>query len=314
VDSLTHALTAAVLAYVLGIPELMPFLVLGAVIIDADILLSRVSDSNPRLYLFTHGGMAHSIGGAVGMAVLAWAGITLATLAGMIVLPAPAGPVAFAAVLGGTFLHIGLDWLACPGIPLFAPVSDTKYTAGLLPGPSVLLATTSILFLLWMGLGVIGFSGMILPYVAIIGAFLAVRLAVFGIARPKVDGDGRAVPSANPFQWLMIGETPDAWTVRKYRIGRGMEEPAIFLKYRNTTAEAVAPYLAVPEFRRVRYHSYITTVAQEGAGLVVTDPLRKAGYIFYPPYFTEVRIPVEESGSSGAGGGDRGGKGKGEKG
>ena len=70
-DSLTHALTAAVLAYVLGIPELMPFLVLGAVIIDADILFSRVSDSNPRLYLFTHGGMAHSIGGAVGIGAIA---------------------------------------------------------------------------------------------------------------------------------------------------------------------------------------------------------------------------------------------------
>lgn len=156
-DSLTHALTAAVLAYVLGIPELLPFLVLGAVIIDADILFSQVSDSNPRLYLFTHGGMAHSTGGAVGMAVLAWAGITLATLAGAVtpVLPAPAGPVAFAAVLGGAFLHIGLDWLACPGIPLCAPVSDTKYTVGLLPGPSILLTA-------------------------------------FCIARPKVDGDSRA--------------------------------------------------------------------------------------------------------------------------
>jgi len=65
-----------------------------------------------------------------------------------------------------------------------------------------------------------------------------------------------------------------------------MEEPAIIMKYRNTTAEAVAPYLSIPEFRRIRYHSYITTVAQEGAGLVVTVTLRKAGYIFYPQYFT----------------------------
>lgn len=118
-----HALTAAVLAYVLGRPDMTPFLVLGAGIIDADIL-------------FTHGGMAHSIGGAVGMAVLAWAGIALATLAGAVT----------------------------PVLP--APASDTKYTVGLLPGPSILLATTSLLFLLWMGLGVISFPGMITPYVA----------------------------------------------------------------------------------------------------------------------------------------------------
>jgi len=90
VDSLTHALTAAVFAYILGIPELLPFLVLGAVIIDADIFFSRVSDSNPRLYLFTHGGMAHSIGGAVGVAVLAWVGIALATLAGAVTPALPA--------------------------------------------------------------------------------------------------------------------------------------------------------------------------------------------------------------------------------
>ena len=77
---------------------------------------------------------------------------------------------------------------------------------------------------------------MILPYVAIICAFLVVRLAAFCIARPKVQGDGRTVPSANPFQW-QNGETPDAWTVRRYRIGRGMEEPAIVMKYRNTTVE-----------------------------------------------------------------------------
>lgn len=308
-DSLTHALTAAVLAYTLGLPQLLPFVVLGAVIIDADIFFSRVSDSNPRLYLFTHGGCAHSLGGAVVMAVLAWAGIALATLAGMITpaLPAPAGLIAFAAVLGGAFLHIGLDTLACPGIPLFAPFSDTKYTAGILPGPSMLLAVTSIVFLIGMGLGVISFPGMILPYVAIICAFLAVRLAAFcgvrAVFRADLHGNGRAVPMISPLRWLLIGETPDAWTVREYRTLRGTTEPMIFLKYRHTTAEAVAPYLIVPEVRRVRYHSYITTVEQEEADLVVADPLRKAGLIFYPPYFTEVRIPLEEGGSSGAGSG-----------
>lgn len=295
-DSLTHALTAAVLAYALGLQHLLPFVVLGAVIIDADVLFSRVSDSNPQLYLFTHGGLAHSIGGAVVMAVLAWAGIALATGAGVIAaaVSAPAGPVAFAAILGGAFLHIGLDTLACPGIPLGAPFSDTKYTAGLLPGPSILLAVTSIIFLIGMGLGVISFSGMILPYVAVIGAFLAVRLAAFCIVRADLSGIRRAVPTISPLRWLVIGETPDAWVVREYLILRGTTEPTVFQKYRNTTAEAVARHLINPEVRRVRYHSYITTVVREGAGLVIADPLRTAGLIFYPPYFTEVRIPLQE--------------------
>jgi hypothetical protein len=68
-----------------------------------------------------------------------------------------------------------------------------------------------------------------------------------------------------------------------------------------------------PGGRRLRYHSYITTVEQEGVGLVITDPLRKCRYIFYPSYFIEVRNPLEECGS-GAGSRDRGVKGTGEKG
>ena len=83
-DSLTHALIAAILAYALGFPQLLPFVVLGAVIIDADILFSLLSRHHPSLYLFIHGGIAHSFAGAVVMAVLAYAGIALVTLTGFI--------------------------------------------------------------------------------------------------------------------------------------------------------------------------------------------------------------------------------------
>lgn len=299
-DSFTHGLTAAVLAYALGLPQLLPFAVLGSVIIDADVLFSRVSDGNPSLYLFTHGGIAHSIAGAVVMSALAWAGIALAALAGILppAIPAPAAPVAFAAVLGGAFLHIGLDTLACPGLPLLAPLSDTKYTAGILPGPSLLLFAVSIAFLVLIALGAIGFPGMILPYAAIIFAFLAVRLAAFGLVRVKMHAAGRAVPSMSPLRWLVIRETPDAWMVGEYRMGKGMTEPTVYRKYQDTTAEAVAPYLEVPEARRVRYHSYITTAEKEGSALVIADPLRTSRAVFYPPHFTEVRIPLRGDASS----------------
>ena len=290
VDSFTHGLIAAIIVYALDLPGLIPFAVAGAVVLDADTFFARVFDSRPSLYLFTHGGIAHSFAGAAVMALPAW--IVAALVAPAVPFPAVAAPVGFAAVLAGAFLHLGLDWLACPGLPFLAPLSDTKYTAGLLPGPSILLMATSIVFLVWMALGGIGFPAMILPYAGIITAFLAVRLAALFLVRADPVAAGRAVPTISPLRWLVIGETPEAWTMGEYRIGRGMAEPTTWMKYRNTSVEAVASYLETPEVRRVRYHSYITTAEPEGAVLVVSDPLRKSGAIFYPPHYTEVRVPM----------------------
>ena len=72
------------------------------------------------------------------MALPAW--VVAALVAPAVPLfPAVGAPAAFAAVLAGAYLHLGLDSLACPGLPLLAPCSDRKYTVGLLPGPSLLL-------------------------------------------------------------------------------------------------------------------------------------------------------------------------------
>ncbi len=295
-DSLTHGLTAAILAFALGHPELIPFAVAGSMIVDVDVFFSRIGDRNPGRYLFTHGGIAHGLAGAAVMGSLAWAVVAPAAGAGLFP-PAISGATtaaAFVAALGGAYLHIGLDTLACPGLPLLAPRSDAKYTVGLLPGPSVLLMAASVLFLAGLGLGVVGWPGMILPYVAVVVAFLAVRLAAFVLVRAKLRGAGRPIPTVSPLRWLVIGETPDAWTVGEYRIGKGLSEPATFLKYRNVTADAVAPYLDLPEVRRVRYHSYITTAAVEEGTLAIADPLRTSRAIFYPPYFAEVRIPLRK--------------------
>ena len=66
VDSITHALLIATLLTASGAPGLIVFGILGAVILDADILFHLVSSKRPSLYMFIHGGAAHSIAGAVG--------------------------------------------------------------------------------------------------------------------------------------------------------------------------------------------------------------------------------------------------------
>ena len=175
-DSLTHALAAAIIAYSIGFPQFIPFAVIGAVIIDTDIIFSLISDSHPSLYLFVHGGIAHSLTGAVVMSALAYTGITLAALVGLInpALLVRAGPAGFAAVLFGAFLHIAMDLPATPGIPLFAPKSDKKYALFILPGPSLFMLTVSLFFLIWLALGVVTLAEGMATYAAILVAFLLV--------------------------------------------------------------------------------------------------------------------------------------------
>ncbi len=60
-DSVTHALAAASLFLGLGRPELVPFAIVGSVLMDIDILLMRFPEKNPRYYVFTHGGVTGQV-------------------------------------------------------------------------------------------------------------------------------------------------------------------------------------------------------------------------------------------------------------
>lgn len=291
-DSLTHGLVAAILAYVLGFPQFVPFVVIGAVIIDADVFFALISDRHPSLYLFVHGGIAHSFFGVVVMSAIAYAGIAIATLVGLVnpVVLFGAGAAGGCAILAGAFLHIAMDLPATPGIPLFAPESDKKYALFILPGPSILLMAVSLFFLAWMALGVVTFAGGMIAYAAILISFLLVRFIAFLVSRPAVRGTLWAIPQVNPLRWFLIRDSGDAWIVRDYRIGLGMTEPVTCPKFSGTDAQGVAPYLTVPEVRRLQYTSYIVTAKKEGDVLILADPVRESGRLFYPPHFKQVRI------------------------
>jgi inner membrane protein len=293
VDSLTHAFVAAAIFTAAGLPHLVPFAVLGAVILDTDIFFSLFSDPLPTLHGFTHGGYAHSIIGGIVMTVLANAGLWLAAAAGLVDRSVFAffGPIASAAILAGVFLHIGIDTLASPGIPLLAPFSDYKYSVGLLPGPSITLMIASIIVLVGMVIGRLSFVAGLMVIVVVVCLYLAVRTGSFLLVRGG-RCKGRLVPTISPLRWMAISETGDAWTVRHYTLGRGVTDQVVFEKYCNTTPTEVRQSISLPEVKRLIYHSYIITAAKEGDTLVFRDPLREGGYIPYPPHFKRVAVPV----------------------
>jgi inner membrane protein len=242
------------------------------------------------------GSIAHSLAGAVVMSILAYAGITIATLAGLVdpAVLVRAGPAGFAVVIAGAFLHIAMDLPATPGLPLLAPASDKKYALFILPGPSIFLMAVSLFFLIWMALGVVTLAEGMIAYGAIILVFLLVRFAAFLASRPALRGTMWAIPQVNPLRWLAIYESGYAWTARDYRIGLGTADPVSYPKFKNTSQKEIASCSALPEVQRLRYHSYIVTAEKEDGSIIFSDPLRVSGRIFYPPHFKQVRIATGE--------------------
>jgi inner membrane protein len=294
VDALSHALIAIIILTAIGMPAFIPFAVMGAVIMDADIFYPLISGRDPRLYLFSHGGIAHSIAGAFVLSVLAYLAIAALAAAGVIVSPAvlQARTVTFAIILSAAFLHLFIDLLACPGIPLLAPFTDRKYTPGLLPGPSVLLMGSAIGVLVPAVSGLVPVSAALGIFAVITVMYLAVRLLMFLYAAATVRG--RRVPTISPFRWLVINEDDDAFTVRHYAVLRGFSEGRVFSKFRNTSRKESGQYLDLPEVRRLRFNSYLITAERTGPAIIFSDPLRENGYIYYPPDYKRVALTAAD--------------------
>ena len=292
-DVLSHALVTATLFLALGSPSsLIPFAIIGAVILDADLFFMILSDKSPALYLFTHGGVAHSIPGAVGMSALAAAGILLASLLGvipasMVTIPMFTG---FLVLLAGSLVHLGIDALAYPGIPVFYPLSERKITAGVLPGPSILLFTTTGSALLVLALGRVSTSLALTIATTVVIFFLAFR-TVLVLAVRHTQPRGRLVPLPNPLQWIIINEDENTVSVSRYSILGGIDGTETFDKYTNTDLHETEHFHSLPEIRRLKFHSYTTVVEKTRSGFIFSDPLREKGYFRYPPGYRRWEIP-----------------------
>jgi inner membrane protein len=285
VDSLTHALAIAVVLALAGRPDLIPYGIAGAVLPDIDVLFTRLSGRDARLYIFTHGGFTHGFFGALLVAVLAAVPMVLLSSATQI---APFGIAALGAIVAGALSHIALDYLAYPGIPLFYPVSDKKYTLGILGGPSAFIMLASVAYLASIA---VGFAQISKPWlyvsffllVAALGAGMKILMA----SRTK----GRTIATMNPFKWAVIEDTPDTYRYYKCDLLGRRTAPEEYVKYQGIMPAEARKNDRLPEIRRLRYHSYIVTVEADGGNITYRDPIREKGHIWYPPYYKNYRIP-----------------------
>jgi inner membrane protein len=294
VDALSHSLVTWILFSVTGLTPLLPFAILGAVIPDADIFFSVISDTHPSLYLFTHGGIAHSLTGALVLSLLVYSVTVIIALAGIIPVLAIQGSdmYAFAAVLAGACLHLAIDILACPGIPLLAPFADRKYTLGILPGPSILLAFAALGFVIVTVTRLLDFSRALAIYAVIVMLYLAVRGGFFLVAGIRIPG--RKIPKVNPFRWLAISEDRKYCTVRDCNLVRGCTGESVYSRFENTSEKEVNTRLQFPEVRRLFFNSCCIIAKRTGSELILSDPLRENGFLAYPPHYRQVTVPIRD--------------------
>ena len=291
-DALSHALIAYILFSAPGLSPLIPFAILGAVIIDADIFFSSISEKIPSLYLFTHGGITHSIAGAFVISLLAF--VTVILLAASGIMPtgvsADAGIYGFAAVLAGALLHIVIDVTAVPGIPVLAPFSDRKYSLGLLPGPSLLLFIAAFALVLETAFSMLTFSSAIELYGMVVVVFITVRACMFlGVV---VQLPGRKFPFMNPLRWLVLLEDETSYRIRTYTLFRGYSGETVFEKFKNTDVYELAAAAQIPEVRRFLFFSYLVTAERNGHVLILADPLRENGIMHYPAKYKRIEVKV----------------------
>jgi inner membrane protein len=289
VDTFTHALSALVIFSPHAADSLLPFAILGAIIPDIDITFRVISRRNPRLYLFTHGGFTHSIAGGLAVSLLAFLVAWGLALTGRIpwMEPGPFVPLALVVMLAGTLLHVLEDYLAYPGIPVLYPFTDRKYTAGIFPGPSLVLFGVSLVFVTWAALGAVGASALG-AYAVIFFGFIGASAAVKGYM--AVTYPGQTIPTFNPLRWLLVDGDGDRLRISEHHLLRGTTATLTVDRFRGITPAEAAAYDDLPEVRAHRYFSYLSVAERNGDSVTFSDPLRDRGIIPYPPYARSVTV------------------------
>lgn len=286
-DSFTHALFAAMLLYNPFPGQPVFCAILGATLPDIDFMFRRISDHDPGLFVFSHGGFTHSIPGILAVSAGIVAGfLSWQSLAGQVLDLFPLLTVFLFSCAGG-LSHILLDVLAFPGIPLLYPFTSRKITAGIFPGPSlVFLGVSLALFLMF----IFGFP--VFTFFSLIAAFggmyilVHVGLKVFVSLKHR----GITIPTFNPLRWLIIRVSGDSYEV--YRTGLWSRPGHVKVYPRNdgVDPEIICRHSNDPEVQRLAYYSYIMVAGSEGDEVVLRDPLREDGFLFYPPSYKRVRI------------------------
>ncbi len=291
-DDISHALLIAAVFIVAGVMEYIPFAIIGAVVLDADVLLMPFFRNDPGRFIFTHGGITHSVPGALALATVT--SIALVAVTGVIPWLVQGLPwwTVFLSVVIGSLSHVGFDYLAYPGIPVLYPFGERKYTLGVFAGPSLVVMAISLFFLLNFFLYGLPLVSLLLYALVIILFLVASGLIKAYVA---LTNHGRTIPhfSPLPLKWYILDEEGDSYHLSSLVLPRSVTPLKDFPKFTGITPAETQPYLSLPEVKRFIYTSYIVIVERRDESIVFSDPMREEGFIRYPPHFKVVAVRAE---------------------
>jgi inner membrane protein len=264
--------------------------VFGAVIPDIDILLIRFTNRHPEMYIFTHGGFTHSISGCLFLCTIAFLPFSMVwqVISGSSAVTEQTTLVLGAMVIGA-LTHVFFDFLAYPGIPLTYPLTDTKMTAGIFPGPPLPLFALSLFTLVWSVLGAA--PGLVLSLFSVLFClYTGVMVALKVVAAIRIPG--RTIPTLNPLHWLALEISTSTCTIRKWDLIHGPGDKRVYQRHQGVTGSDLAGMMNLPEVRRMVYTSYAVVASGTEDRVTLRDPVRSDGFIPYPPWFLELEVPV----------------------
>jgi inner membrane protein len=293
-DIFTHAVAILAILSATGHPLLVPFGVLGAIIIDIDMAYAFIPRRFPSLYLLHHGGFAHSITGATFLSAVAFGAAVFLSSAGLLPAAIPTALLlpGLACVLAGAYLHLFLDYLAAPGLPLLYPVTEKRFGLAMFPMAVYLLITVLGIVTLAVLLGEGISREFAVAYLAIFSGLIVISAGLKWAVQGRTQG--RSYATLHPFRWIVIQEENPSWTVTEYHLLRGVLRKWTFEKYREVTPSEVSVYAGLPDVRRHRYFSYLSTAERNGSGITFRDPVRELGLMAYPPWYPSVTLQLGE--------------------
>jgi inner membrane protein len=103
---------------------------------------------------------------------------------------------------------------------------------------------------------------------------------------------GRKIPSVNPLRWLVILEDATSYRIRTYTVFKGYSDETVFEKFKNTDASDFFAVSQFPEVRRFLFFSYVVTAERNGPVLILADPLREKGVLYYPSKYKRIEVKI----------------------
>ena len=73
---------------------------------------------------------------------------------------------------------------------------------------------------------------------------------------------------------------------------RGFSEETVFEKFKNTDARDLFAVSQFPEVRRFLFFSYAVTAERSGQVLILADPLRVKGLLYYPSKYKRIEVKI----------------------